>query len=62
MAIDSEGQLWAWGSNSQCRAGLPEAIETIAEPTKVLCFEELKLQAVKVSCGKNHTLVLAKDQ
>jgi len=34
----------------------------MAEPTKVACFEELNLKAIKVSCGKNHTLVLAKDQ
>lgn len=32
------------------------------QPTKVTVFEQLKLFALKVSCGKDHTLVLAKEK
>jgi alpha-tubulin suppressor-like RCC1 family protein len=54
--------LWTWGSNQQSRAGLGPNLDKIYVPTKVTSFETLKIQALKVSSGRNHTLVLAKEQ
>jgi hypothetical protein len=63
MAIDEQGGLWTWGSNLQHRAGLPhEVLDGVYSPTKVQYLEDNDLKAVKVSCGFDHTLLLAEDK
>jgi alpha-tubulin suppressor-like RCC1 family protein len=61
MAIDQNGLLWAWGNNQQRRAGLGDDLDSCFKPTKVTAFEDMKLKAIKISCGRNHSLVLAEE-
>jgi len=62
VAIDSEGQMWAWGSNHKCKAGLKEEMLQCHEPFKVEAFNETGLKAVRVSAGRGHSLVLAEEK
>ena len=62
VAIDSEGQMWAWGSNHKCKAGLKEEMLQCHLPVKVEAFNETGLKAVRVSAGRGHTLVLAEEK
>lgn len=62
MAIDQEGNLWAWGNNLSKRAGFSEDIfDGVFEPRKVSFLQTEGLKAIKVSCGFDHSLLLAQD-
>lgn len=62
MAIDQNGDVWAWGSNLQYRCGFPQEInEGVYSPTKVTFFSEKNFKALKVSVGFDHSLVLVED-
>ena len=58
MAIDSEGQLWAWGSNSYKKCGNSEDTVDMFHPQLVKKFNETYV-AKSVKCGSDHTLVMA---
>lgn len=62
MAIDQDGQLWAWGSNLQHRAGFPQEIsDGVYQPTLVPFLKDANLKALKVSAGQDHALLLAQN-
>lgn len=61
MAIDQDGNLWSWGSNSFCKAGHHEGFQQSFKPMKTDCLDEHNVKAIKVSAGLNHSLVLAED-
>lgn len=63
MAIDQNGNLYAWGSNLYKRAGFKEDIyDGVFEPRKVTFPEQEGLLPLKVSCGFDHSLVLFEDK
>ncbi|CDW84904.1 hect e3 ubiquitin [Stylonychia lemnae] len=63
MAIDQNGQLWAWGCNLSKRAGFKEDIyDGIFEPKKVTFPAKEKLTPLKISCGFDHTLIIFEDE
>ena len=62
-AITNEGQLYMWGKNLKGQLGLfteeGDSIEEANVPTHVKFFKDYEI--VDISCGVEHTLVLAKS-
>eukprot|EP00727_Mastigamoeba_balamuthi_P014672 m51a1_g9830 hypothetical protein (1004) ;mRNA; r:1920609-1924455 len=57
VAVDAEGQLWAWGGNGHGQLGLPGA-KNVLRPAKVELFKD-RVRAV--SAGSAHTAVVTAD-
>lgn len=59
LAIDGQGQLYAWGDNDNGQLGVdPEEVASRYEPKRV---EGLEQQVKGIAAGKDHALVLLKD-
>ncbi len=55
LALDQEGQVWAWGSNWDYESGVEDAGE-VPYATQISAFEELEIQAI--AAGGYHSLAL----
>lgn len=60
VAVDEEGQAWAWGLNKNGQLGLGDK-EEHQEPRPVAFFREENLKVAYVSCGRVHTVFLTDD-
>merc|ERR1711871_1755514 len=58
-AIDSEGKLYMWGTNSNRRCGIDTNKRMIHTPTMVRFAEFGKIRVHQISCGDSHTLAIA---
>ena len=56
MAVDSKGKLWCWGQNDSHCLGFDDENQVLYKPT-ASPLNDLKMKAVKVECGYNHSLV-----
>jgi alpha-tubulin suppressor-like RCC1 family protein len=57
MGIRHDGSLWAWGSNTSGRAGLPSSIVTATFPTRVGVDNDWEF----LQCGVSHGHAIKKD-
>ncbi|KAF5095067.1 hypothetical protein D0Z00_003292 [Geotrichum galactomycetum] len=61
FAVDSEGEVYAWGLNNFGQCGLAEPLgdgAVVTEATKVSFFTENKLKIKQIACGNHHTFAL----
>ena len=62
MALTDNGQIYAWGSNLNRRAGFKEDIyDGVFEPRRVTFYESEGILPMRISCGFDHTLILFED-
>eukprot|EP01124_Arcella_intermedia_P035114 TRINITY_DN8862_c0_g2_i1.p1 TRINITY_DN8862_c0_g2~~TRINITY_DN8862_c0_g2_i1.p1 ORF type:complete len:245 (-),score=69.91 TRINITY_DN8862_c0_g2_i1:100-774(-) len=60
VALSKEGDLYCWGHNGQGQLGSGDVNQIyVPKPTKVgFCFPA---KIVKISCGRNHSMVILSD-
>jgi len=59
-AVTDKGEVFTWGKNTHSQLGHTRKC-TSHYPTRVDALADLGVRAVKVSCGRYHTVVLADD-
>ncbi|WP_395829727.1 MopE-related protein [Archangium violaceum] len=57
LALDLDGQVWAWGQNSSGQVGLGSAVGTVLLPTKVVGLTGIQ----RIAAGGNYSLALGMD-
>ena len=63
IAYDSEGKIWAWGKNDNHMLGLSNIDEIgIVKPLELYPLNNLKMKPLKISVGKNHSLILFENE
>jgi alpha-tubulin suppressor-like RCC1 family protein len=63
IAIDQNGKLWGWGTNTSNKMGIT-AIEEggISKPFALYQINDKEMKALKISVGDNHSLVLFENK
>ncbi|XP_054264750.1 X-linked retinitis pigmentosa GTPase regulator-like [Macrosteles quadrilineatus] len=55
--LNSKGEVFVWGSNSDGQLGLGEDVKSVLTPTRL----HLKDSVAKISCGYYHTVLLTEE-
>lgn len=57
-ALDSQGTVFLWGSNTHGQCAQPTQLALVTTPTPLVFDLGVKQKTLQVSCGGLHTLVL----
>ena len=61
-ALNHQGVLYTWGSSKAGQVGHGTDVDMVVRPTSIKTFIQKQLFVLKISCGMNHTAVIAADQ